>query len=105
MECSICLTKCINNCYTVLDCKHIYHTHCILQNIMIGVQKNSCPLCRDDINENLMDVIFKNSMDENEIITLLKNKNDVLKEKLEKNQSISLIIFFLYLHSSFRKNL
>jgi hypothetical protein len=87
MECSICLTKCINNCYTVLDCKHIYHTHCILQNIMIGVQKNSCPLCRDDINEN-------------EIITLLKNKNDVLKEKLEKNQSISLIIFFLYIIST-----
>ena len=45
-ECAICLIKYNNHCkVSILNCKHIYHTHCI-KDWFSRYKVNTCPKCR-----------------------------------------------------------
>ena len=51
-KCAICLEKlCTDNCYTISECDHTFHTKCLLT---WWRKEHRCPLCRDtgNINQN-----------------------------------------------------
>jgi hypothetical protein len=47
-ECTICLEP-FNEDSIIFDCHHRFHFECILFNIINGVRKRDCPLCRKQI--------------------------------------------------------
>lgn len=63
--CSICLNELDNN--VIFDCNHSFHLNCIILNMLEGIQRNKCPLCRQEIK-----------------ITNINNVNNCLLIKLQK---------------------
>ena len=74
-ECAVCLYN-FNKNYVddniSLSCNHIFHLRCILKNIMNGVQKEKCPLCRELIELSNSNNDLNNEII-NELIKIMKN--------------------------------
>lgn len=104
MECAICLENYYKNCYTVLQCKHTFHTKCIIKNMIVGIQKDNCPLCRKNIDDSyifsdiFLDDIEFNNLIENELFNrylIYQYKIRLLENKIKKFKIFILILFIL----------
>lgn len=106
MECAICLEDCHKNCYTVLQCKHKFHTKCIIKNMIVGIQKDVCPLCRKNLDDSyilsdifLDDIEFENLI-ENELLNrclIYRHKMNLLENTIKKLKIITLLITLVLL--------
>ena len=85
MDCCICLDN-LNNDYIKLNCNHIFHNQCILQNEYIS-NKKLCPLCRQiyTADARILEIIKS----ENEYNKIMNIKNKYLNFKINDIQIYS----------------
>jgi hypothetical protein len=76
--CSICLDNLANSQISKLECKHIFHTHCLRDWFFKDVLKPKCPNCNHPVieNPNESQTILINPNPNREHISVLMNANN-----------------------------
>lgn len=90
-ECSICLEKIENKDKTVLSCKHVFHSECIIKSIDYN---NKCPYCRSFIEELIFKAEEEHSI--NKYLRILESDNILFtgyRFKSYKNRSLKIPLF------------
>ena len=80
-NCSICLEKLDNNKYQIQECKHEFHSGCLLTFFRTG--NTSCPLCRSTATHNntLRTVLnYSKKENANKTIVNMVKKYKILKQ-------------------------
>lgn len=82
--CSICLNKLHN--FVIFDCDHSFHLNCTLLNMLDGIQRDKCPLCRQKIK-------ITNNIDNINNYTVIKFKKfiETYYDLENKNNQMELI--------------
>jgi len=95
--CSICHENLDNELYTLPECKHIFHTNCIITWFRTSASINKCPLCNESGINTIKDVensrwfdrkIAMENYHKMRIFSRKENAPKELKQKVEKLKKI-----------------
>ena len=89
--CSICFEKLENNKYQIQECKHEFHSECLLSFFRTG--NTSCPLCRSTAPNNNINRSYGNMASEISLKAILnysrkKNANKTIVNMVKKYKKL-----------------
>ena len=90
--CSICLDNLDNDMYELNECKHKFHSKCLITYLRTG--NRTCPLCRGNANEVIyMNPYINYGNNSNSISAVIKyskekNANKKIKKIVERYQNL-----------------